>query len=55
MPKGIPSTGQRKPGAGRKSGPLTTSITFRVPVAHKNRLKELVNNFLKEIKQTETK
>jgi hypothetical protein len=46
MPKGIPKTGTRKAGAGRKSGPLTTTISFRVPIIEKERLKNLISNLI---------
>jgi hypothetical protein len=46
MPKGIPTTGTRKAGAGRKSGPLTTTISFRVPTIEKERLKNLIGNLI---------
>jgi hypothetical protein len=46
MPKGIPKTGTRKAGAGRKSGPLTTTISFRVPTIEKERLKNLISNLI---------
>ncbi len=52
MPKGIPKVGPRKPGAGRKqseTGP-TTTIAFRVPVSHENRIKVMVRNYLNELK-----
>lgn len=51
MPKGIPASGFRKPGAGRKqreTGP-TTTIAFRVPITHEARIKMMVKNYLKEI------
>jgi hypothetical protein len=46
MPKGIPTTGTRKPGAGRKLGPETTTISFRVPTIEKERLKILIGNLI---------
>jgi hypothetical protein len=49
MPKGIPLQGKRKPGAGRKSGPETTTISFRVPIEQENRIKVMVKNYLKNI------
>jgi hypothetical protein len=52
MPKGIPKSGSRNPGAGRKAkyeGP-TETIAFRVPVSHKARITVIVRNYLKEIK-----
>ena len=48
MPKGIPTTGQRKPGAGRKPSEPTTTIAFRVPVVEKERLKILIGNMVDE-------
>ena len=48
MPKGIPTKGTRKPGAGRKSGPETTTISFRVPIIIKERLKILIGNLIDE-------
>jgi hypothetical protein len=50
MPKGIPTNGPRKPGAGRKPGNPTTTIAFRVPVTHEARIKVMVKNYLKELK-----
>jgi len=50
MPKGIPTKGTRKPGAGRKSGPETITISFRVPISHAGRIKLLVKSFLLELK-----
>jgi hypothetical protein len=49
MPKGIPLQGKRKPGAGRKSGPETTTISFRVPIGKKEEIKELVKSHLNNI------
>ena len=52
MPKGIPKSGFRNPGAGRKAkyeGP-TETIAFRVPVSHKGKITVMVQNYLKEIK-----
>ncbi len=46
MPKGIPKSGTRKQGAGRKSGPETTTISFRVPTIEKERLKILIGNLI---------
>ena len=46
MPKGIPLQGKRKPGAGRKLGPETTTISFRVPTIEKERLKILIGNLI---------
>lgn len=53
MPKGIPSSGTRKPGAGPKKGnkPETTTIAFRVPVIFKARLKLALRNLLNEMKK----
>jgi len=48
MPKGIPTTGTRKPGAGRKAGPQTATLSFRVPVVEKERLKILIGNMVDE-------
>jgi hypothetical protein len=48
MPKGIPTTGKRKPGAGRKAGPQTITVSFRVPVVEKERLKILIGNMVDE-------
>jgi hypothetical protein len=48
MPKGIPTTGTRKPGAGRKAGPQTATVSFRVPVVEKERLKILIGNMVDE-------
>jgi hypothetical protein len=50
MPKGIPTTGTRKPGAGRKAGPQTATVSFRVPISHAARIKLLVKSFLLELK-----
>ena len=50
MPKGIPTTGTRKPGAGRKTGPQTITVSFRVPISHAARIKLLVKSFLLELK-----
>ena len=50
MPKGIPTTGTRKPGAGRKSGPETITISFRVRIRHAAMIKLLVKSFLLELK-----
>jgi hypothetical protein len=50
MPKGIPTTGKRKPGAGRKAGPQTITVSFRVPISHAARIKLLVKSFLIELK-----
>ena len=47
MPKGIPTTGKLKLGAGSKSGPLTTTISFRVPTIEKERFKNLISNSIK--------
>jgi hypothetical protein len=46
MPKGIPKSGTRKAGAGRKSGLETTTISFRVPTIEKERLKILIGNLI---------
>ena len=48
MPKGIPTTGTRKPGAGRKAGPQTATISFRVPTIEKERLKNLISNLIED-------
>ena len=48
MPKGIPKVGPRKPGAGRKPGPATATIAFRVPEKEKERLKSLIGNIIDE-------
>ena len=53
MPKGIPKTGQRKSGCGRKAGEPTTTIAFRVPVEYATALKLAFKNLLKEIKKEE--
>jgi len=50
MPKGIPTTGTRKPGAGRKVGPKTVTLSFRVPISHAAFIKLLVQSFLLELK-----
>lgn len=50
MPKGIPTTGTRKPGAGRKAGPKTITISFRVPESHLYQIKIMVWQYLKELK-----
>jgi hypothetical protein len=50
MPKGIPKAGHRKPGAGKPKGEPTTTIAFRVPVQHQDRIKVMVKNYLKELK-----
>jgi hypothetical protein len=52
MPKGIPKSGSRNPGAGRSKeyeGP-TETIAFRVPITHSGRIRVMVNNYLKELK-----
>jgi hypothetical protein len=48
MPKGIPKSGSRKPGAGRKQSELgpTETIAFRVPAKEKDRLKNLIGNLI---------
>jgi len=51
MPKGIPTKGKRKPGAGRKSGPETTTVSFRIPVIFEARLKLAVRNLLNEMRK----
>ena len=48
MPKGIPTTGTRKPGAGRKTGPQTVTVSFRVPTIEKERLKILISNLIND-------
>jgi hypothetical protein len=53
MPKGIPKSGPRKPGAGRKAGEPTTTIAFRVPVQYASRLKLAFKNMIKDIKKEE--
>lgn len=55
MPKGIPSSGTRKPGAGPKKGnkPETTTIAFRVPVIFKARLELAMRNMISEMKKQE--
>jgi hypothetical protein len=50
MPKGIPKSGTRKPGAGRKAGPQTVTLSFRVPINHAAFIKLLVQSFLLELK-----
>jgi hypothetical protein len=50
MPKGIPKAGHRKPGAGKLKGEPTTTIAFRVPVQHQDRIKVMVKNYLKDLK-----
>jgi hypothetical protein len=49
MPKGIPKAGHRKPGAGKPKGQPTTTIAFRVPVQHQDRIKVMVKNYLKSL------
>lgn len=51
MPKGIPQSGKRKAGAGRKAGEPTTTISFRVPVVFEARLKLALRNLLNEMKK----
>jgi hypothetical protein len=53
MPKGIPKSGQRKSGCGRKAGEPTTTIAFRVPVQYANRLKLAVKNLVNDMKKEE--
>jgi len=55
MPKGIPKTGQRKAGCGRKSGEPTTTIAFRVPLKYASDLKVAFRNLINEIKKEEQK
>jgi hypothetical protein len=54
MPKGIPTSGTRKAGAGRKTGPKTETVAFRIPVGHKNRITIMIRNYLKELKTKPT-
>ncbi len=54
MPKGIPKSGKRKPGAGRKTGPKTETVAFRIPIGHKNRVTIMIRNYLKELKAKPT-
>jgi hypothetical protein len=51
MPKGIPKSGSRKSGAGRKQSALgpTTTVSFRVPVSKKEEIKELVKSHLNNV------
>ena len=51
MPKGIPKSGPRKSGCGRKAGEPTTTISFRVPVQYASRLKLAFKNLVKEMKK----
>lgn len=51
MPKGIPKSGPRKSGCGRKAGEPTTTIAFRVPVIFEARLKLAFKNLVKQMKQ----
>lgn len=53
MPKGIPTTGTRKPGAGRKPSEPTTTISFRVPFQYASRLKLAFKNLINELKKEE--
>ena len=48
MPKGIPASGSRKPGAGPKKGNKepTTTIAFRVPIKDKDLFKEIIKNLI---------
>ena len=52
MPKGLPKTGQRKPGGGAKAkySEATTTVAFRVPISHEARITMLVRNYLKDLK-----
>lgn len=49
MPKGIPKVGPRKPGAGRKPGPATATLSYRVPISHMGRIDLAVKRMIKEI------
>jgi len=49
MPKGIPTTGKRKPGAGRPSGPKTNTLSYRVPVSHIARIDLAIKRVIKEV------
>jgi hypothetical protein len=51
MPKGIPTTGTRKPGAGRKPSEPTTTIAFRVPLKFASDLKAAFKNLLIDLKK----
>ena len=49
MPKGIPTTGKRKPGAGRPAGPKTDTLSYRVPVSHIARIDLAIKRVIKEV------
>lgn len=51
MPKGIPTTGTRKPGAGRKPSETTTTIAFRVPLKFASDLKAAFKKLLIDLKK----
>ena len=53
MPKGKPTSGKRKPGAGRPKTNPTKTIAFRVPIDQEFRIKMMVKNYLKDLKATE--
>ena len=52
MPKGIPASGSRKKGAGRKKGNKepTTTIAFRVPVSQQTEIKVMITTYLNKVK-----
>jgi hypothetical protein len=51
MPKGIPKSGSRKPGAGRKPSEPTTTIAFRVPLKFASHLKVAFKKLLIDLKK----
>jgi len=50
MPKGIPAKGARKAGAGRRPGPPTVTVSFRVPIAYTIEVRAMVRRFLYSLK-----
>ena len=55
MPKGIPTTGKRKPGAGRKSGPEVKVVSFRIPLDLVEEFKQMAKALIKRSKEINLK